>query len=97
MAQAPHALGSETVTTDNKLLLLPDDFWLGSEQGRFSVSDAAVAVFYAEVCVRAESIMAQTGTVSGAHYNAMRQLLQERGILATAEQLEAQRRKAVGK
>ena len=79
--------------SDNKQFApLPDDFRLVGERSGFGISDAAVAVFYAEVCIRAESIMAQTGTVSGAHYNAMRQLLQERGILGVAEKLEAQRR-----
>ena len=82
------------MTHDNqKFGPLPDDFRLGGPRNEINFSDAAAAMFYAEVCVRAESIMAQTGTVSGAHYNAMRQLLQERGILATAERLEAQRRK----
>lgn len=36
--------------------------------------------FYAAVCVRAEANMAATGTVSGAHWNAMRQVLGEMGI-----------------
>lgn len=36
--------------------------------------------FYAAVCVRAEANMAATGTVSGAHWNAMRQVLKEMGI-----------------
>ncbi len=36
--------------------------------------------FYAEVCAEAEKIMAQTGTVSGAHYNAMKRVLKRKGI-----------------
>lgn len=31
--------------------------------------------FYDQVCAEAETIMQHTGTVSGAHYNAMRRLL----------------------
>lgn len=40
----------------------------------------ALQAFYAAVCVRAEANMAATGTVAGAHWNAMRQVLAEMGI-----------------
>lgn len=36
--------------------------------------------FYADVCAEAETIMAQTNTVSGAHWNAMRRVLKRRGV-----------------
>ncbi len=36
--------------------------------------------FYRDVCAEAESIMALTGTVSGAHYNAMKRILKRKGI-----------------
>ena len=36
--------------------------------------------FYADVCAEAETIMAQTGTVSGAHWNAMKRVLKRRGV-----------------
>jgi len=39
--------------------------------------------FYNEVCDRAEANMAATGTVSGAHWNAMRQVLKEKGVEVT--------------
>lgn len=39
-----------------------------------------VAAFYQRVCDRAEQNMAMTGTVSGAHWNAMRQELGAMGI-----------------
>lgn len=42
-----------------------------------------LADFYAKVCDRAEQNMAQTGTVSGAHWNAMRQILKEMGVEVT--------------
>ena len=36
--------------------------------------------FYDEVCAEAERIMAQTNTVSGAHYNAMKRVLKRHGV-----------------
>lgn len=39
--------------------------------------------FYNKVCDRAEQNMAHTGTVSGAHWNAMKQVLAEMGIEVT--------------
>ena len=36
--------------------------------------------FYADVCAEAETIMAQTNTVSGAHWNAMKRVLKRRGV-----------------
>ena len=36
--------------------------------------------FYSEVCREAEGIMAQSGMVSGAHWNAMRRVLQRHGV-----------------
>lgn len=40
--------------------------------------------FYNRVCDRAEQNMAHTGTVSGAHWNAMKQVMREMGIEVTA-------------
>lgn len=37
---------------------------------------------YDEICKEAEAIMAQTNTVSGAHYNAMKRVLQRHGVTA---------------
>ena len=36
--------------------------------------------FYRDVCEEAERIMAETNTVSGAHWNAMRRVLSRKGI-----------------
>lgn len=36
--------------------------------------------FYIDVCAEAETIMAQTNTVSGAHWNAMKRVLKRRGV-----------------
>jgi hypothetical protein len=36
--------------------------------------------FYVDVCAEAEKIMAQTNTVSGAHWNAMKRVLAAKGI-----------------
>lgn len=41
---------------------------------------AIIADFYRRVCERAEKNMELTGTVSGAHWNAMRQVCTEMGI-----------------
>jgi len=45
-----------------------------------SQENAILSAFYQEVCDQAEKNMASTGTVSGAHWNAMRQVLAQRGI-----------------
>lgn len=61
----------------------------------FASAEAAVAkwnsrhaapvllAFYNEVCDQAERNMAATNTVSGAHWNAMRQVLKAKGIEVT--------------
>lgn len=36
--------------------------------------------FYQRVCKRAEQIMSDTNTLSGAHWNAMKQVMTEMGI-----------------
>ena len=41
---------------------------------------AILSDFYSEVCQEAEGIMAQSGMVSGAHWNAMRRVLQRHGV-----------------
>lgn len=41
---------------------------------------AILSDFYSEVCREAEGIMAQSGMVSGAHWNAMRRVLQRHGV-----------------
>lgn len=64
-----------------------------AEIGGFASRDAAIAhwnrradtarvlaEFYNRVCDRAEANMAATGTISGAHWNAMRQELSAMGI-----------------
>ena len=56
----------------------------GEQEGEQPVptQDRAVILsdFYAEVCREAEGIMAQSGMVSGAHWNAMRRVLQRHGV-----------------
>lgn len=42
--------------------------------------DPILLAFYNEVCDQAERNMAATNTVSGAHWNAMRQVLKAKGI-----------------
>jgi len=42
-----------------------------------------LSAFYDEVCDRAEQNMASTGTVGGAHWNAMRVILAAKGIEVT--------------
>ena len=42
--------------------------------------------FYINVCLLAEKNMQETGTVSGAHWNAMRSILKQKGLLDVAEQ-----------
>lgn len=47
---------------------------------------------YVQVCLKAENIMATTGVLTGAHYNAFRQYLKQHGVLELAEkELQAQR------
>lgn len=41
---------------------------------------AVLPDFYSEVCAEAERIMASSGMVSGAHWNAMRIVLERRGV-----------------
>ena len=47
---------------------------------RSSGSGENIRAFYDRVCARAETNMELTGTVSGAHWNAMRQELAAMGI-----------------
>lgn len=47
--------------------------------------DTIIVHLYADICLRAERNMAATGTVSGAHWNAMKAVLTERGLLDQAE------------
>jgi hypothetical protein len=42
--------------------------------------NSAIKYFYYRVCRQAEKNMAQTGTVSGAHWNAMKQVLAQMHI-----------------
>jgi uncharacterized membrane protein len=44
------------------------------------VAKVVVQWFYRRVCERAEANMTATGTVAGAHWNAMRQVMAEMGI-----------------
>lgn len=48
------------------------------------IKRGALIDFYRSVCARAEANMEATGTVSGAHWNAMRQILVEMGIQVDA-------------
>jgi hypothetical protein len=41
----------------------------------------AVSAFYQEVCRRAESKMAQTGRLEGAHYASMVEIMREMGVM----------------
>lgn len=40
-----------------------------------------LAAFYADVCKEAEGIMAESGMVSGAHWNAMKRVLSRKGVV----------------
>lgn len=53
------------------------------EQAKPRTEAEILADFYNKVCDRAERNMAHTGTVSGAHWNAMKQVLAEMGVEVT--------------
>ena len=57
---------------------------LGDANARAEAAEAQLAAvlpdFYREVCAEAERIMATSGMVSGAHWNAMRIVLERRGV-----------------
>lgn len=59
------------------------DEMLKLSQEQHELRDQILIDFYNTVCDRAEANMKATGTVSGAHWNAMRQVLTEMGIEAT--------------
>lgn len=52
------------------------------------IRNAAIRYFYRRVCRQAEKNMAETGTVSGAHWNAMKQVLAQMNISVDAEKDE---------
>lgn len=54
--------------------------WLKNEITK-SVADKAISAFFAEVCRRAERKMAMTGTLEGAHYASMVEIMTERGLI----------------
>lgn len=60
---------------------LPERFLAFTNQPADPPDEAEILKeFYAEVCAEAESVMQQTGTISGAHWNAMQRVLHRRGI-----------------
>lgn len=48
-----------------------------------STEKQTLSNFYSQVCDQAERNMESTGTVSGAHWNAMRKVLNDKGIEVT--------------
>lgn len=62
------------------------DFPELSDSELLSLRNSFIKYFYHRVCVQAEKNMQLTGTVSGAHWNAMRQVLQQMNIDIGEEQ-----------
>lgn len=55
-----------------------------------ALRNASIQYFYQRVCQRAEKNMQETGTVSGAHWNAMRQVMQQMNIEIPGTEQEVQ-------
>ena len=56
------------------------DNWARYDKAALPTEQDILRQFYADVCAEAETIMAQTNTVSGAHWNAMKRVLKRRGV-----------------
>lgn len=51
-----------------------------NERAKAGEANALLQAFYTEVCAEAERIMATSGMVSGAHWNAMKIVLKRQGV-----------------
>lgn len=56
------------------------DNWARYDKAAAPTEQDILREFYTEVCDEAEKIMAQTNTVSGAHWNAMKRVLKRHGV-----------------